>query len=130
MTIAIDTSGSMGANELAACLSECKGILSATGSSLNVVTCDAVVQDAGRVATPNQITALLKGGGGTDFRPVFKHIEKQPVKPDILVFMTDGYGPAPDVPPPGMLVIWLIVCSYGGHKPASWGEYIEVKNVA
>ena len=46
----------------------------------------------------------LKGFGGTDFRPVFAHIEHMIEKGEIrrlegLLYFTDGYGVFPAKPP-------------------------------
>jgi predicted metal-dependent peptidase len=46
------------------------------------------------------------GGGGTDFAPVFKHVEEQGIEAACLVYLTDMYGSfpksAPDYP-----VLWV-----------------------
>ena len=129
VTIAIDTSGSMGTAELTAALREAKGILNATGASVEILAADTRVTDCKKIHRVEEARKMLKGGGGTDFRPVFRMLEKRTTgKPDIVVYMTDGYGPAPHRAPKGMHVIWLLMGSYGFKKPCNWGTAIEVKN--
>ncbi len=67
----------------------------------------------------------VRGGGGTNFIPVFEELKKLRRPPEVLVFATDGCGPAPQVQPPGMSVIWLGIGPYK-QKPCEWGIYIEV----
>lgn len=45
------------------------------------------------------------GGGGTSFVPVFDEIYNSGLRPDALVYLTDGYGSFPDKAPP-YSVIW------------------------
>lgn len=123
VAIAVDTSGSMGDAELSAGLSEAKAILEQAGLKCRVVVCDAEVHVDCEVKSVIELRKKLKGGGGTDFRPVFDALSKGK-KPDVLVFFTDGYGPAPEKTPP-FGVIWLIIG--GGKAPASWGETVHIE---
>jgi predicted metal-dependent peptidase len=130
VAVAVDTSGSMGGGEdspLAQAASEVDGILRATNSSVEFVACDAAVHVAKPVKTWQEAVQNFKGGGGTDFRPVFEHFEnrKGDLPPEVLIFLTDGYGPAPTNPPKGMHTIWVLV---GGNvqSPATWGDVIVV----
>lgn len=59
-----------------------------------------------------------KGGGGTDFRPVFQMIEDEGIVPEIVVFLTDCYGNFPDDEPP-YPVIWASIID-----PKSLGYYL------
>ena len=65
----------------------------------------------------------LLGGGGTDFRPVFDLIKLGNETPEILLYLTDGYGTAPQNNP-NFPVIWGVI--EGGIKPAPWGKEIEI----
>ena len=124
VVIAIDTSGSMGQQELDDAITESRGVLQATGAEVTFMSCDAVVHMVKRARTWKDIANNLKGGGGTDFRPVFDKMKTERIRPDIVIFITDGMGPAPERKPNGMHVIWLLVgpCK---QKPCTWGEHIE-----
>lgn len=45
------------------------------------------------------------GGGGTDFRPVFEHIEDNRMEPRCLIYLTDLAGKFPDEEP-AFPVLW------------------------
>lgn len=122
VVIALDTSGSMRDEDLARGLVETVSIMRALGIEVTFITCDAEVHESAKVRSLADLIPLLKGRGGTDFRPVFTYIEKQRMRPDVLVFVTDGDGRAPAVPPPYQ-TIWLLV--QNGPVPATWGEVIR-----
>ena len=50
-----------------------------------------------------------EGGGGTDFRPFFERIAKgyDTSTPLVSVYLTDGYGEFPDVPP-AFPILWVV----------------------
>jgi len=134
--IAVDTSGSMGTNELNDALRETNGIMKATGAAVTFTACDAAIHGLKRIRHWSEAAQLLSGGGGTSFVPVFTDaIPLAKPRPDILIFFTDGCGDAPATPPPGIKVIWVLVgpykrkpfCTSGGGE-ISWGEFIEVDN--
>lgn len=125
--VALDTSGSMRNEDLARGIIETVSIMRSLGIEVTFMTNDAEVHESRQVRSMADLIPLLKGGGGTDFRPVFTHVEKKRLRPDVLVFVTDGDGTAPTTPPP-YRTIWLIVSQYEGRvvpPPARWGEVIR-----
>jgi predicted metal-dependent peptidase len=54
------------------------------------------------------MTFKARGGGGTDFRPVFAKIEECGYQPDVLIMLTDTFGAFPDIPP-DYPVIWASI---------------------
>ena len=54
------------------------------------------------------MTFSARGGGGTDFRPVFAKIEESGYQPDVLIMLTDTFGTFPDIPP-DYPVIWASI---------------------
>lgn len=130
--VALDTSGSMGEDDVRIALEETKGILAAVGSDVAWVACDAAVHVNQRVRSVQDAVKLVKGGGGTDFHPIFEAASKAAPRPELLVICTDGCGPAPAVPPAGIKVIWLLVGSYRqtpytSAGPVTYGEVIEAE---
>jgi predicted metal-dependent peptidase len=97
LAVAIDTSGSMSPDDLQDCLSEVLGIVTAFDNiELTVLTCDAAVHTVCVVNGASDMTNIkMKGGGGTDFKPVFKWLEENKPNLRVLVFLTDGYGDFP-----------------------------------
>ena len=126
-----DTSGSMGTEELSAGLPEVDAILKGVGGSVTFIACDAAVHTMQPVRHWKELLKLMKGGGGTDFCPAFEALEKKRNdRPDVVVFITDGYGSFPTKPPP-FKVIWLLTGRGGHMKPEEiekhFGEAIELE---
>jgi predicted metal-dependent peptidase len=63
------------------------------------------------------------GGGGTDFRPVFKYAEELNLDIDCLAFLTDGDGVFPDHVP-RFPVIWGDIS--GNAKKYPWGDVVHI----
>lgn len=142
IAIVIDTSGSMGTDELTRAVSETAAILENMDCGVTLMTNDADVQ--GPVKRINSVDEIdLNGGGGTDFRPPFEFIvdRMDEPKPGIIVFITDGVGPAHrDNPCPHIQTVWVLVGPYRQRpwgaapeddgwspgQPIGWGEFVEV----
>lgn len=122
--VVVDTSGSMQEEEHAQAIAEIAGILKATSTSVNFIAIDAAVHVVKRLKSWTDARESFIGGGGTDFRPAFDAVAAMRVKPDLMVFITDGCGPAPERPPHGTHVIWLLVGDYAA-SPCDWGEQIR-----
>lgn len=107
--VAVDTSGSMSPDDIKKCVSEVLGIIKAYDNvKLTVLSCDAEVHTVAEVACEEDIANLkLKGGGGTDFKPVFRWIEDNKTDMKLCVFFTDGYGDFPQ-DAPRTKVLWCI----------------------
>lgn len=134
LVVAVDTSGSVSDKELALFTGEIQKIYQ-SGADITVIECDAAVQNVyqytKKIERSNGMT--FKGRGGTDFRPVFEYIldpVKTKVKPDAVIFLTDGYGPAPDV----FKIPTLWCLTPGGRRPynssmrgdVSWGNVLTL----
>ena len=104
IVLGVDTSGSIQNPELsvfAGCLGEIFEQLKP--KELYVVWCDAEVHRMDEIEDMSDFYRIKKegglGGGGTDFRPVFEHLDKLGIVPDCLVYCTDGFGTFPSEPP-------------------------------
>lgn len=121
--VALDTSGST-QYDIALFFGELVSLMRSFGHfELTVIQCDADVHDV-QIFTDARIPEKdhrwkIKGGGGTDFRPVFDYVHKKSLKPDLLLFFTDGYGDAPANPPP-YPVMWIL--TNNSRTPAPWGR--------
>lgn len=125
-----DTSGSMGDAELKTGLEETKGILAAVGAEIDFYACDAALHTAAKIRNISEACKLLKGGGGTDMRPAFDHIIKQPRKPEVLIVVTDGQIGDPGPPLAGIRVIWLVCGEHRDTSTLKFGEVIEMDSRA
>ena len=109
LAVAIDTSGSVGEDELKMFLSEPQGIVSSLPDfTLHLFGCDAAIHDH-FVLTQNddlQTQRFTGGGGGTRFEPVFERIKEEGIEPAVLIYITDLMGSFPDETP-NYPVMWV-----------------------
>jgi len=114
----IDTSGSI-TDRLLEQISAELGRMAAT-FFVDVVECDAKVHSVYRYRPLKSVA----GRGGTDLRPPFERDFLRKHRPDLLVFFTDGCGPAPTHGPKRLPVVWCLTA--GGRAPAVWGRVIQM----
>ena len=124
--VAVDTSGSIGPKELTVFMSELADILrSCRPQRVFVLGADADVASVVELAGDEDIASNppeVKGGGGTDFKPVFAWVEREGIVPDALIYLTDLYGPFPAAAPE-YPVIWGATT----EQDVPWGEVVRVK---
>jgi predicted metal-dependent peptidase len=65
---------------------------------------------------------VYEGGGFTDLRPVFAYARAMTLRPAAVIYLTDGYGPAPE----RMEFPTLWVLSREGKKPVDWGVELRL----
>jgi predicted metal-dependent peptidase len=123
IVVAVDSSGSIGKRELAAACGEVREI-ARQAADVRVLVADAKIQ---QVLTLDQIEPWIRegrvrGGGGTDHRPVFDWVRQAGLRPDVLIALTDLYTRLPDRAPP-YPVVWVVP---RWHGAAPWGRVIEV----
>ena len=123
--VALDTSGSIGDEELRQFATEIDALKGQIRARVTVHACDEALAADGpwtfQAWEPITLPGELHGGGGTSFVPVFDWIEREYLRPDLLVYFTDAEGEfpaaAPDYP-----VIWLVK----GRGRVPWGERIQL----
>jgi len=125
LIVAIDTSGSIGDQELCEFTSELDALKAQLRANLILHVCDdKLAPDGPWHFAPWDPVALppnLAGGGATSFVPVFEWIAQQHLRPDVLLFFTDAQGDFPEAPP-GYPVIWLVK----GGADVPWGQRIQL----
>ena len=104
--IGVDTSGSIGTKELEQFAGEISAICEEVQpETIHVVYCDAAVQDVQEFGPSDPLELEPKGGGGTDFRPVFEWVDNKDITPACLIYLTDlDCSSYPD--PPAYPVLW------------------------
>jgi len=128
----IDSSGSMGTEQLADALRVCKDVLQQSG----ITTAKWMEADVEHKRDPLVVRTQdldhieIRGRGGTDFRPACKVAEESVPKPHIVIYVTDGDGPAPAHPPMGIHFIWVIVPSPYRRLPARWGDHVILEETS
>ncbi|MEU7028429.1 VWA-like domain-containing protein [Streptomyces sp. NPDC046275] len=125
VAVVVDTSGSMGEDDLAAALAEITGVLREVGIGGNrvaVLACDADVRAVARVSAVDQVE--LVGGGGTDMTVGIRAALDAPEPPQIVVVLTDGYTPWPAEPVTCRLIAALI--GPDAPEPPAWAETVRI----
>jgi len=129
LVIAIDTSGSIGGDELTEFLSEVKGI----AEEVNPECVDLLYWDSevaghetysGSTASDIPNSTKPKGGGGTSPSCVSAYLKEKNIQPECVIVLTDGYvggdwGSEWTAP-----VMWCIVGGYDGD--ADNGKTIHI----
>jgi predicted metal-dependent peptidase len=85
------------------------------------IQCDARVQEYVEIDDPSDLIRPIRGGGGTDFRPVFERVQREGIEPDILIYLTDLEGTFPYETPP-YPVIWVTIADH----TAPFGDVIRI----
>jgi len=118
IVVAVDTSGSIGGDELSKFLSEVQGIcINAKPEKVDLLYWDTDVA-AHEVYTQEQLGTLTSstkpaGGGGTDVACVSKYLKDNQIKPECVIVLTDGYIYGNNWGTWNVPVLWTIV---GGNK--------------
>lgn len=128
VTFLVDTSGSMGTEELQQALSELQAIQKADSDILiHIVESDANVGKEYTITAKDKVDPEFTGRGGTDFNPALLRAQK--IESDIVFYYTDGYAPAPE-PESRVSVpfVWLITPN-GQIPDQEWGRVLRMKDM-
>jgi predicted metal-dependent peptidase len=123
VAVVLDTSGSIDDRTLETFFVEIHGIWR-TGAEVVVIECDAAVQRTSiyKGTRPTGVS----GRGGTDFDPAFRWMrERRRGKFDVCIYLTDGFGPAPDIRPPYPL-LWVVTAGGRTGEHLRWGRAITL----
>jgi len=128
IVIGLDTSGSIFGDPtlIGRWLAELRGILEELSPrEVHVVECDMGVSRVTVMTDPSDVDqiAVLRGGGGTSFEPVFEYVEENDINPDCLLYLTDGYGSFPSQAPK-YAVIWGNISGKDATYP--FGDVVDV----
>ena len=98
--VAIDTSASIDDELLKVFLVELYEIMQVfTHYVIELIECDASIQNIQRLTPQEALEPTLKGGGGTNFTPVFDYVENLNEDFKFLIYFTDGKGSFPKYEP-------------------------------
>jgi len=122
IVIAVDTSGSIGKLELEQFAGEISAISDEVQpEAIHVVYCDAAVQSTQEFTASESVRLEPRGGGGTDFRPVFDWVTKNDIAPVCLIYLTDlccdSFPEPPEYP-----VLWVT----DSRRTAPFGETVQI----
>jgi predicted metal-dependent peptidase len=130
LVIGIDTSGSIGGNELNEFLSEVKGIADEVHpEKVDLIYWDSAVagHEVYDVSDVSNIVSSTKpmGGGGTDPTCVHHYLKENNIKPEAVIMLTDGcigdWGNEWEAP-----MLWTVVRNPNAYAPM--GKTIHIKD--
>ena len=100
LVIAIDSSGSIDEELLNNFLTEVNFLMSlAQNYQIELLICDEKIQSHKTFYSTDMLEVDIKGGGATDFRPVFSYIDENFDDVKLLLYFTDLDGIFPQVSP-------------------------------
>ncbi|MBN1462010.1 MAG: metallopeptidase [Armatimonadetes bacterium] len=133
--IAIDTSGSVSGEPVQRFVQKTYNILKQSESfftrvNVHIIQCDADIQEDVVITSQEEFDEYLrhmtiKGHGGTDFRPVFRYVDRlieEGAFTDLkgLVYFTDGYGVFPELMPHYNTAFVFVDDEYGVPEVPPW----------
>jgi predicted metal-dependent peptidase len=126
VTVVIDTSGSVGDDQIAQALGEVNGVVRAIGGRpVRVISYDAQRQGDQRVTTARQAAATLTGGGGTDMAQALAELANERRRSDVVVVITDGETPWPKRPLP--LRVVAVITATRTPDPPAWIRTVRIE---
>jgi predicted metal-dependent peptidase len=131
LVLAVDTSGSMGVDELCQVLAELDQLRGQSECTLTVIHCDTEIHlvksyEPWEISSNDFKKMTFLGRGGTDLRPPFDWVShkrgNQVMAPDALIYLTDGFGPTP-TSTPDYPVLWIM--PQHGSRSLPFGKSIR-----
>ena len=123
LVVGVDTSESTDSAELREAFArELLHIARGRESRLTVLYAGSTIRRIDCLSGVPLVTEVIRGGGFTDLRPVFAHAAQMQPRPAGVIYLTDGFGPAPE----RMEIPTLWVLSSDGKKPADWGVELRL----
>ncbi|RSZ60707.1 hypothetical protein HF313_18595 [Massilia atriviolacea] len=125
--VAIDTSGSIGPDELEQFASELRAIVSSYPHILcRLYFCDTELAGPYELG-PDFKLPRVRGGGGTEFRPFFNYLNRQQGERqvDAAIYFTDGEGRFP-TKPPHYPVLWVALPGAIPSERFPFGQVIRM----
>jgi predicted metal-dependent peptidase len=123
LLIGVDVSDSTNLRELReAFAGELVRIAKGRDSLLTVLYAGSRIQKIEAFRGSDIVAEVYEGGGFTDLRPVFDHARTLHPRPAAVIYLTDGFGEAPQT----MEFPTLWVLTKEGEKPAPWGVELRL----
>jgi len=126
VVVIVDTSGSIGSEELRLFISEVIPIMGMFNTTF--ITCDAEIYTTDIVENAlgvEDIIDHIKGGGGTVFAPAFQWVEENIMENCTIVLMTDGYNADEEITIPFSVEKTVVLTV--GDKPSGFEPDVLIK---
>ncbi len=140
--IAIDTSGSTSGELVQRFINKTYNILESTESffskiNMHIIQCDAEISEHVKITSKKEFDAYLKnmtlkGGGGTDFKPVFAEVERLIKAKEFtnlkgLIYFTDGCGEFPKKKPKYETAFVFVDDEFNNYDVPEWAIKLVLK---
>lgn len=125
LTVGIDTSASVGDQELAQFHAEMIRLHN-MGIDLTIIECDTQVNQKPYKFNPKKLFEV-HGRGGTAFGPVFELIEKEKLETDGLIYFTDGACYGENIKKPKYPVLWALTPPFELDSAIKFGSKTKVE---
>jgi len=126
LLVGIDVSDSTNTRELREQFArELLQIARGRDSQLTVLYSGSRIQQIRRFASSSAVKEVYHGGGFTDLRPVFDYANEMHPRPAAIIYLTDGFGEAPEKME--FPTLWALTAD--GRKPADWGMELRFGEV-
>lgn len=91
--------------------------------NITVIYANSRIQRVEKFANKAFVSQRYDGGGFTDLRPVFAYAKTVHPRPAAIIYLTDGFGEAPEK----MEFPTLWVLTGDGEKPVEWGVELRLQ---
>lgn len=123
LLMGIDVSDSTNIVELReAFAAELLNLARGANCSITVLYANSRIQRVEKFNSSAFVSQRYDGGGFTDLRPVFEYAKTMHPRPAAIIYLTDGFGEAPQ----HMEFPTLWVLTADGEKPAEWGVELRL----
>ncbi|PLX86909.1 MAG: hypothetical protein C0618_07950 [Desulfuromonas sp.] len=123
LLVAIDTSESTDSEDLREAFArELLQIARSRQSRITVLYAGSTIRRIDTFSRAPQHCDVVRGGGFTDLRPAFDYALTMQPRPAAIIYLTDGYGPAPET----MEIPTLWALTPDGQKPVDWGVELRL----
>ena len=123
IAVGLDTSGSISYDALNLFFNEIHSMWQ-NGAEIEIIECDDKVQNTYNYN--GKFPKFVSGQGGTDFTPVFQHINKERnTIYDGCIYLTDGFAGEPRIKPK-CKVLWLITPNGNIGSHLKYGRVLQM----
>lgn len=128
IVVSLDTSGSIGKEELQEFMSEINGIAKSFNNlTMKLIVCDSEVKDVYTIGNGDnqKINDLvIRGGGGTSHIPIYDYVQENLPNTKLLVNFTDGYTDFPQET--SINSLWVLCKHSCSEDKIPFGEVIKL----
>lgn len=125
VAVLIDTSGSMGTEELQDAIVNLQSLQKVDKDiHITIVEADVEIHKEYEIGSTDKVDPEFHGRGGTDFNAAL--IRAQEIEADIVFYYTDGYGPAPELESRVSVPFAWLITKRGTIPDEEWGRVIKL----